>query len=327
MAKIALGAAATAGMITADVLTGGATAALHPWLVPLIEGASIGLAVGAALIPPKIPGIAPLQDLQVSSSADGAPIPFGYGMSGFAGQVIWSPGIIYQKSMPASTGKGGGNQGAVYVYMAGFAVAFCEGPAIIDRVWADSKLIYKGGNDFGTVSVWNATTPYVEDDLVTYTFYPGIGGRSTQIYRCILANTNIVPNGNALYWEIAPYSYWDHTVQYQPGNEVVYPGLTSEVAQAGTVYVCVNPSLNDRPPSSPLHWETTTAYYQTPTLYPGDQIQQPDPIIQSVEGIARTPGFRGLAYGVWELMPLANFGNRVPNLRAEVTFCSTNPCG
>jgi len=321
MAKIALSAAAAGAFITADILSYGAASVLHPWLVPLIEGASIGLGVGAALIPPKVPGFAPLQDLQVSSSADGAAIPFGYGMSRFAGQVIWSPGIIYQKSMPASTGKGGGSQGAVYVYMAGFAVAFCEGPATIDRVWADSKLVYKGGNDFGIVNIWNSATAYVEDDLVTYTFYPGSGGRSTQIYRCILANSNIIPQGNALYWQIAPYSYWDHTVQYQPGNEVVYPGLTSEVAQSGALYVCINPSLNDQPPSSPLHWEKPTSYYQQPTLYPGNETQQPDPTIQSVEGVNRTPAFRGLSYAVWELMPLANFGNRVPNLRAEVTFC------
>jgi len=323
MAKIALGVAATAGMITADILTGGATAALHPWLVPLIEGASMGLAVGAALIPPKIPGMAPLQDLQVSSSADGAPIPFGYGMMRIAGQVIWSPGIIYHKSKSPSSGKGGGSQaGAVYVYSAGFAAAFCEGPAVIDRIWADSKLIYKGGNSFGTVNIWNSTSPYIEDDLVSYRFSPPIGGSTTQVYRCILGNTNVIPEGNSLYWETAPYVFWQSSVEYQPGNEVVYPGLATEPAQSGTVYVCINPSTNDRPPVSGSRWQTTTAYYQAPTIYRGDESQGPDPTIQGVEGVSRTPAFRGLAYAVWELMPLANFGNRVPNLRAEISFCT-----
>jgi hypothetical protein len=88
MAKIALSVAAT-GLMIAAPFTGPAA--------PFLEAAGIALATGAALIPPKIPGMAPLQDLQVSSSADGAPIPFGYGMMRYAGQVIWSSGITYKR--------------------------------------------------------------------------------------------------------------------------------------------------------------------------------------------------------------------------------------
>jgi hypothetical protein len=211
----------------------------------------------------------------------------------------------------------------VYIYQAAIAAAFGEGPLTIDRIWADSKLIYKGGTDFGTVAPWNPTTAYVEDDLVTYRFFPPIGQGTTQIYQCLVANTGVVPEGGSLYWTTAPFTFWLSTVQYYPGDQVVYPGLETQDAQAGNIWSCVNPSLNDRPPSSPLHWEALSTYYQAPTLYPGTESQHPDPIIQMVQGVDATPAFRGIAYAVWDSLPLATFGNRVPNLRAEVTFCAT----
>ena len=46
----------------------------------------------------------------------------------------------------------------------------------------------------------------------------------------------------------------------------------------------------------------------------------PDPTIQANNGVGATPAFRGLVYAVWENMPLATFGNRVPNLRAQVNY-------
>jgi hypothetical protein len=210
-----------------------------------------------------------------------------------------------------------------YVYSASFAAAFGEGPLTITRLWGDSKLIYKGGQDFGSVAPWNSSAAYVQDDIVTFRFFPPIGGGTTQIYQCILPNTNVIPEGEQLYWATAPYAFWLSSIQYYPGNEVVYPGLQSEVAQYGTVYACIRPSLNDHPPSSPQHWQQVTAYYQAPTFYPGNQTQLPDPLIQGIEGANNTPAFRGIAYCVWEDFPLANFGNRVPNLRADVIFCSS----
>lgn len=312
MAKIAL-AAASVGLAAAAPFTGGASLYL--------SAISMGLAVGAALIPVHKPGIAPLQDLNVSSAANGAPIPFGYGSGRFAGQVIWSPGIVYSISHTSSgggLGKGGASQ-AGYTYFAYFATAFGEGPATISRVWADSKLIYKGGQPFGSFAPWSPSTAYLPDDLTTYQWNPGTGA-ITELFLCVVPNTGIPPAGNSLYWQVASYPWWDSTVQYEPGNEVAYPGLLSEVAQSGAVYACTTPSLNDQPDTSPAHWSGLETYYVAPTLYPGDELQLPDPTIQGYEGADSTPAFRGICYGVWESLPLANFGNRVPNLRAEVTF-------
>lgn len=307
MAKIALSAASAALMIAAP-FTGGASLAL--------ESVSLGLALGSALIPPKIPGQAPLQDLQVSSSADGAPIPFGYGIARFAGQIIWSPGITYSI---ARTSSKGGPTTSQYVYSASFAAAFGEGPATIGRLWGDSKLIYKGGNAFGTYAPWNPSTIYNPDDLAALQWNPGTG-TLTAIFQCTIQNQGVWPPGDSLHWSLSNYTFWDSSVQYNPGDNTANPGSPTNPPTSGQIYACIKPSLNDTPSSSPGHWQPLPSYYTAPTLYPGNETQMPDPLMQGICGVNNTPAYRGLCYAVWESFPVANFGNRVPNLRAEVTF-------
>lgn len=56
-----------------------------------------------------------------------------------------------------------------------------------------------------------------------------------------------------------------------------------------------------------------------PAIYPGDETQLPDPTIQAAQGVNKTSAHRGLCYIVYEDLPLADFGNRLPNIRAEVS--------
>lgn len=51
-------------------------------------------------------------------------------------------------------------------------------------------------------------------------------------------------------------------------------------------------------------------------VYTGDETQTPDPLIVAKDG--DVPAYRGLAYVVFERLPLANFGNRIPQLSFEV---------
>lgn len=53
-------------------------------------------------------------------------------------------------------------------------------------------------------------------------------------------------------------------------------------------------------------------------LYNGSEDQLIDPLIGSVEGLANTPAYRGLALAVFENLELAEFGNRIPFLTFEV---------
>ncbi|HEX6987280.1 MAG TPA: hypothetical protein VF170_18020, partial [Planctomycetaceae bacterium] len=55
-------------------------------------------------------------------------------------------------------------------------------------------------------------------------------------------------------------------------------------------------------------------------FYPGDESQLPDGLIESHVGAGQAPAHRGLCYIVFEDMPLADYGNRIPNITAEIAF-------
>ncbi len=53
-------------------------------------------------------------------------------------------------------------------------------------------------------------------------------------------------------------------------------------------------------------------------VYRGSEDQTPDPLIVAKEGAGNAPAYRGLAYIVFERLPLENFGNRIPQLSFEI---------
>ena len=56
----------------------------------------------------------------------------------------------------------------------------------------------------------------------------------------------------------------------------------------------------------------------TTRVYRGGEDQLPDSLIVAKEGAANAPAYRGLAYIVFERLPLEQFGNRIPQLSFEV---------
>ena len=56
----------------------------------------------------------------------------------------------------------------------------------------------------------------------------------------------------------------------------------------------------------------------TVRLYKGSADQLPDSVIEAVEGNGLAPAYRGLAYIVFEDLPLAKFGNRIPQFTFEI---------
>jgi len=53
-------------------------------------------------------------------------------------------------------------------------------------------------------------------------------------------------------------------------------------------------------------------------VYRGSEEQLPDPLLEAKQGIGNAPAYRGLAYVVFERLPLDPFGNRIPLLQFEV---------
>jgi hypothetical protein len=56
----------------------------------------------------------------------------------------------------------------------------------------------------------------------------------------------------------------------------------------------------------------------TMRLHRGDERQEADPLILAKQGAGGAPAYRGLAYVVFERLPLENYGNRLPQLTFEV---------
>jgi hypothetical protein len=63
----------------------------------------------------------------------------------------------------------------------------------------------------------------------------------------------------------------------------------------------------------------------TMRIYEGTEGQQPDALMQAVEGEANAPAYRGTAYVVIEDLDLGRFGNRVPQLSFEVVRAADAP--
>ncbi len=62
----------------------------------------------------------------------------------------------------------------------------------------------------------------------------------------------------------------------------------------------------------------TLNFPATIRTYHGAEDQPVDPLIAAAEGVANAPAYRGRAYVVFEDLPLADYGNRIPNLTFEV---------
>jgi hypothetical protein len=61
-----------------------------------------------------------------------------------------------------------------------------------------------------------------------------------------------------------------------------------------------------------------SSLFESIAVYPGSGTQNPDPTIESYEGVGNVPGYRHTAYIVIRNLQLADFGNSVPNFQCEV---------
>lgn len=225
------------GMVGGGIAAGLATG-WNPKAVKM--GASIGWQVGSALGRLIFKNRGPDADNEksrhgdyvITSAAYGTTRPIVYGTVKLAGNIIWTSGIKTTANAALNghntvsnaddEGKGGNRASAQETqdpeFYASLAIAFCEGPAKILKIFADGKKIY------------DKTT------TANYTSTPGVG--KIQIYE-------------------------------------------------------------------------------------GDTTQVPSAVIESFQGAGNVPAYRGTCYIVIDAMPLKDYGNRVPNITAEITSTTT----
>jgi hypothetical protein len=90
----------------------------------------------------------------------------------------------------------------------------------------------------------------------------------------------------------------------------------------GTVYVW-GAQLEEGSSASAYEMTEAVSFAADPqfssiNLYMGDETQTADPFIEAKEGVGETPAFRGLCYAVIEKLDLTNFGNRIPQMTAQI---------
>lgn len=56
----------------------------------------------------------------------------------------------------------------------------------------------------------------------------------------------------------------------------------------------------------------------TTRFYPGSESQVPDSFIETIEGAGNVPAYRGVTYLVFESLDIGPFGNRIPQISAEI---------
>ena len=375
MARLAL---AVAGAAACFLIGGPAGASI---------GMSLGAMVGAVVDPGRTFGPR-LNDLAVSSSANGLVVPFGYGLYRVPGNIIWSPGLVENTQNQSAKG---GMVSTTYNYYASFAAAFGQGPGQIARVWGDSKVIYETGgpayfpsNYFtaGSAGYWGGICGAFVDtygNLIKavwfghgYTYTVPAGATALQLgingnYQCLAsggfpvtasvaggASTTAYVPATAVPWEVvgsqnasypfgnvggtAPILVFQNLTAGQSVTVAAVPDDNGTWGYQGreTMNASVGVNALGNSTGVTVQWygpdgdtgvatgSTETAppasIYPVPNCYPGTETQDPDPGIQANEGAENTPAFRGLVYAVWDDFPLANFGNRIPTIRAEVSF-------
>lgn len=312
----------TAGLFFAEGVavfaTGGALAPVFANPGSIAATAAAGMALGSILFQPPQPPR--LLDRQVMSSANGAPILFGYGTQRVSGEVVWSSGLlILRKGDSDFTSFKDSINNSIptrNAYVTNLAVAFGQGPADITRLWFDSKLVY---DTRGTVyrGPWQAGITYNVDDVVldwsmSSNPVPNTDSQPLIYFICVQAitateNTNY-PHETAVFWEQIAANYDRAT------GQILYRyGFVNDPAYQGQYDIALTDSGLNLLDVDPFD-------YINPKIYRGDETQLPDALLESQIGVGKTSAMRGLCYLVLENFVVWDFGNRIPNIRAEVTW-------
>jgi hypothetical protein len=104
-------------------------------------------------VPTPGSSIKELDHVAIGTSSQGKPVPIVYGTTRIAGNVIWMPKELWQKVAGQPAGKGGVDAGSQDTYYQGVAIAICEGPVTLGRVWRDKEV-------FATLADVETGTPF-----------------------------------------------------------------------------------------------------------------------------------------------------------------------
>ena len=173
---IAAAGAAIGGMIAPGIVAFGMTGASMGWMA----GSMIGSAFG-----PTQKGEGPrLNDLSVSTSSYGTPIPYIAGHPRVAGQIVWASAKREIANTQSAGGKGGGgSEYTTYTYEVDLLILLSDNeiPGIA-RIWSNGEIVYDGNIKSGFCSAITAYTGSASQ-LPDPTYEAAVGTANAPAYR------------------------------------------------------------------------------------------------------------------------------------------------
>lgn len=141
-----------------------------------------------------------LNELSVTTSSYGMPIPRHFGRMRVAGQIIWATDLVEHRE---SSGGGKGRPSTTeYSYTASFAVALASRPIRgVGRIWADGKLLRGAAGDLkvgGTVRVHQGHPDQTPDPLLAAAEQPGRCPAYTGLAYAVFEDLQLADFGNRL---------------------------------------------------------------------------------------------------------------------------------
>lgn len=199
-------------------------------------------------------------------------------------------------------------------------------PLVYGSMRMGGQIIWSGGIDEVTTNNKQSAKGGPSVTQTTYTYFCSFGAAFCQGP----ANITRIWGDSKLIYDGGSSSYrgvWSNATAYNTGDVVLV---------GSTYYQALHPSTDINPSAGTffgdilgdLMWATCAAPANPgsvasninviPTLYTGSETQLQDPLMVAHDGAGAVPAYRGTCYAVWEKFPLVNFGNRLPNIRAEV---------
>lgn len=204
-----------------------------------------------------------IDDFQVQTASEGSPINYLIGKGRLAGTLIWCGPVREVKNTEDVGGKGSGGTNSTFTYFNSIAIGLCEGPIEgIEKIWADSRLIYRDGG-FHNLLSWSmafSNTDWVKNGisiLENQDSGPFGDGGDAALDRADQLTFYAIPS------DTLP-KYADHRLQRQwvdvePSAEYTLSWYVKRGTYAGQLKYSLYDRTNDTDFVSPADYPTTVA--------------------------------------------------------------------
>lgn len=262
-----------------------------------------------------------LDDVPLGRWSEGTALPETYGKAATVpGTVIWQSPLREVENNEGGGKGGGGGDYIVYKYYIDVAVAICKGPVNrITQLYADGKIIYNVAPDidYSSTQISGETRVSQYGSAITYyqTFLKlessGSGspdlslikpGKKLTITRAGVTGDYTVRASNT---DVVAGTSWCEVYLVKTTTSADYDGWSNFAAGTQVDLHQILPTYSGKHMQD-LRWHLGTAD------------QQPDPLIESYEGVGEVPGYRDTCYMVITQLALVDFGNRIPSFSAVV---------